>query len=200
MLHVGLSIVAGYTEKSPLQVQYYRASISEERAEITKRHHVCFFRSYLISDKAWVASSVAILKMKALFHFVLFLAFVEFSNSENPENSIFEKVLQELKEIRNELKDTKMKLKAAELKLENSEKKLGKVPDDLESRLEHLEEVTKANVPRTCDDLFYYGVQKSGLYRIDPGKFLRNFRIFSFLKSFYSRWRPDWSTSNRSLL
>ena len=51
MLHVGLSIVAGYTEKSPLQVQYYRASISEERAEITKRHHVCFFRSYLISDK-----------------------------------------------------------------------------------------------------------------------------------------------------
>ena len=145
--------------------------------------------------------------MKALFHFVLFLAFFGFSNSENPENSIFEKVLQELKEIRNdleetkmELKDTKMKLKAAELKLENSEKKLGKVPDDLESRLEHLEEVTKANVPRTCDDLFYYGVQKSGLYRIDPGKFLRNFRIFSFLKSFYSRWRPDWSTSNRSLL
>ena len=117
--------------------------------------------------------------MKALFHFVLFLAFVEFSSSENP---IFEKVLQELKEIRNdleetkmELKDTKMKLKAAELKLENSEKKLGKVPDDLESRLEHLEEVTKANVPRTCDDLFYYGVQKSGLYRIDPGKFLWNF-------------------------
>ena len=152
--------------------------------------------------------------MKALFHFVLFLAFFGFSNSENPQNSIFEKVLQELKEIRNdleetkmelkgtkmELKDTKMKLKAAELKLENSEKKLGKVPDDLESRLEHLEEVTKANVPRTCDDLFYYGVQKSGLYRIDPGKFLRNFRIFSFLKSFYSRWRPYWSTSNRSLL
>ena len=135
--------------------------------------------------------------MKALIHFVLFMAFVEFSSSENP---IFEKVLQELKEIRNELKDTKMKLKAAELKLENSEKKLGKVPDDLESRLEHLEEVTKANVPRTCDDLFYYGVQKSGLYRIDPGKFLRNFRIFSFLKSFYSRWRPDWSTSNRSIL
>ena len=145
--------------------------------------------------------------MKALFYFVLFLAFFGFSNSENPKNSIFEKVLQELKEIRNdleetkmELKDTKMKLKAAELKLENSEKKLGKVPDDLESRLEHLEEVTKANVPRTCDDLFYYGVQKSGLYRIDPGKFLRNFRIFSFLKSFYSRWRPDWSTSNRSFL
>ena len=149
--------------------------------------------------------------MKALIYFVLFLAFVEFSSSENP---IFEKVLQELKEIRNdlektkmelkgtkmELQDTKMKLKAAELKLENSEKKLGKVPDDLESRLEHLEEVTKANVPRTCDDLFYYGVQKSGLYRIDPGKFLRNFRIFSFLKRFYSRWRPDWSTSNRSLL
>ena len=148
--------------------------------------------------------------MKALFHFVLFLAFFGFSNSENPENSIFEKVLQELKEIRNdlegtkmelkgtkmELQDTKMKLKAAELKLENSEKKLGKVPDDLESRLEHLEEVTKANVPRTCDDLFYYGVQKSGLYRIDPGKFLRNFRIFSFLKSFYSRWRPDWSTAH----
>ena len=145
--------------------------------------------------------------MKALFHFVLFLAFFGFSNSENPENSIFEKVLQELKEIRNdlegtkmELQDTKMKLKAAELKLENSEKKLGKVPDDLESRLEHLEEVTKANVPRTCDDLFYYGVQKSGLYRIDPGKFLRNFRIFSFLKRFYSRWRPDWSTAHRSLL
>ena len=142
--------------------------------------------------------------MKALIYFVLFLAFVEFSSSENP---IFEKVLQELKEIRNdleetkmELKDTKMKLKAAELKLENSEKKLGKVPDDLESRLEHLEEVTKANVPRTCDDLFYYGVQKSGLYRIDPGKFLWNFRIFSFLKCFYPRWRPDWSTSNRSLL
>ena len=166
--------------------------------------------------------------MKALFYFVLFLAFFGFSNSENPENPIFEKVLQELKEIRNDLEetkmelkdtkmelqdrkmelqdakieinDTKMKLKAAELKLENSEKKLGKVPDDLESRLEHLEEVTKANVPRTCDDLIYYGVQKSGLYRIDPGKFLRNFRIFSFLKSFYSRWRPDWSTSNRSLL
>ena len=138
--------------------------------------------------------------MKALFHFVLFLAFVEFSSSENP---IFEKVLQELRKIRNDLEetkmelkdtkmelqdrkmelqdakieinDTKMKLKAAELKLENSEKKLGKVPDDLESRLEHLEEVTKANVPRTCDDLFYYGVQKSGLYRIDPGKFLGNF-------------------------
>ena len=117
--------------------------------------------------------------MKALLYFVLFLAVLEFSNAENPENPIFEKVLQELKEIRNdleetkmELKDTKMKLKAAELKLENSEKKLGKVPDDLESRLEHLEEVTKANVPRTCDDLFYYGVQKSGLYRIDPGKIL----------------------------
>ena len=143
--------------------------------------------------------------MKALFYFVLFLAFFGFSNSENPQNSIFEKVLQELKEIRNdleetkmelkgtkmelqntkmELQDTKMKLKATELKLENSEKKLGKVPDDLESRLEHLEEVTKANVPRTCDDLFYYGVQKSGLYRIDPGKFLRNFRIFFTFKKF----------------
>ena len=119
--------------------------------------------------------------MKALFYLILIVTFFEFSNSENP---IFEKVLRELKEIRNELeetkmelhntktelKDTKKRLKATELKLENSEKKLGKVPDDLEERLGHLEEVTKANVPRTCDDLFYYGVQKSGLYRIDPGK------------------------------
>ena len=124
--------------------------------------------------------------MKALFYLILIVTFFESSNSENP---IFEKVLRELKEIRNELEETKMELqntkmdlektkseledtktKLTELKLENSEKKLGKVPDDLEERLGHLEEVTKANVPRTCDDLFYYGVQKSGLYRIDPGK------------------------------
>ena len=72
----------------------------------------------------------------------------------------------ELDETKIELQDTKRRLKAAELKLE---KKLGKVPDDLEGRVGHLEEVTKANVPRTCDDLFYYGVQKSGFYRIDPG-------------------------------
>ena len=131
--------------------------------------------------------------MKALLYLILIVTFFEFSNSENP---ILEKVLRELKEIRNdleenkmelqntkmdlgktkmELEDTRTKLKTTELKLENSEKKLGKVPDDLEERLGHLEEVTKANVPRTCDDLSYYGVQKSGLYRIDPGKFLFDF-------------------------
>ena len=155
--------------------------------------------------------------MKALFYLILIVTFFEFSNSENP---ILEKVLRELKEIRNDLEEnkvelqntkmdlektksalevTKTKLKTTELKLKNSEKKLGKVPDDLEERLGHLEEVTKANVPRTCDDLFYYGVQKSGLYRIDPGKFLVVV-LYLFLNNYNIRWRPYWPTSHRSLL
>ena len=51
----------------------------------------------------------------------------------------------------------------SELKAEKNDEK-----GDVDERLNHLEEVSKMKIARTCDELSRYGITTSGEYTLDP--------------------------------
>ncbi|CAG0920657.1 unnamed protein product [Notodromas monacha] len=67
--------------------------------------------------------------------------------------------IQELELNRSEIVDSLLEVK--DLQDEN-------ILDDLKTRLEYLEVITKDTVPKTCHDLFSLGVRESGKHTIDP--------------------------------